>query len=595
MPFILTCLRANRAWFVQFISVRSALLTLSSYVGSAPGIMLLLSMISPPMASGEVILDLQADKTMQLATFGDATLELININPKVNLWHLLRYRASKSANPTTLHLELTEPGKTEIGLKENSVTGITLKARDEANAAAKTCTLWESSPQELLDKVKGSERSFISLCAGAAYLRMPVTGARSTKESVVEFLRDNVWGGEKITTIVKETIYKDQYLATGVPVTSANSPETKARLDAPESAQVLESARQALLKTPDLGLSLKDNASGEMHPGLWYESRLHPHVFVSVLSVEHLTPNILETHKKRLGKLDQTESKALGYFVAFDLAKLDLRFALGTEHPRVDWSDRARSQFREKTNGGPDGLADIKPFVGSGMVRPDHARRVLASFAGGFKRSHSAFKWGPLALKNQSSHYGFLEGGTILSKLQPDLATIALNVNGEVSIMTWRDQTPQTSLVFARQNGVPLVEWDENMQRAVPGLFVSQWAQGNWSGSAEGKQRTVRAGACLQESAKGRFLIYGYFSSVTPAAMAASFLGFDCRGAIHLDMNALEHTYMALYERQQTAIHSEHLIKGMEVLDRKINGVSVPRFVGFADNRDFFYLTEKQP
>jgi hypothetical protein len=412
---------------------------------------------------------------------------------------------------------------------------------------------------------------------------------------VVEFLRDNVWGGEKITTIVKETIYKDQYLATGVPVNGANSPESQVRQDAPQSAQVLESARQALLKTPDLGLSLKDNSTGEMHPGQWYESRLNPHVFVGVLSVEHLTPNVIETHQKRLGKLDQTESKALSYFVAFDLAKFDLRFALGTEHPRVDWSDRARSQFRDKLDGGPDGISEIKPFVGSGMVRPDHARRVLASFAGGFKRSHSAFKWGPLALKNQSSHYGFMEGGTILSKLQPDLATIALNVDGEVSIMTWRDQAPQTSLVFARQNGVPLVEWDENMQKAVPGLFVSQWAQGNWSGSAEGKQRTVRAGACLQESEKGKFLIYGYFSSVTPAAMAASFLGFHCRGAIHLDMNALEHTYIAVYDRQEAAILTEHLIKGMEVLDRKINGVSVPRFVGFADNRDFFYLMEKQP
>jgi hypothetical protein len=32
----------------------------------------------------------------------------------------------------------------------------------------------------------------------------------------------------------------------------------------------------------------------------------------------------------------------------------------------------------------------------------------------------------------------------------------------------------------------------------------------------------------------------------------------------------------------------------MEVLDKSIEGQDLPRFVGFADNRDFFYLSRRK-
>ena len=107
--------------------------------------------------------------------------------------------------------------------------------------------------------------------------------------------------------------------------------------------------------------------------------------------------------------------------------------------------------------------------------------------------------------------------------------------------------------------------------------------------------RTLRAGVCLQESEAGRFLIYGYFSSVTPSAMARVFEAYGCRYAMHLDMNALEHTYLAVYRRQQGGLDVEHLIRGMDVLDKKEGDRVVPRFLGFPDNRDFFYLLRKEP
>ncbi len=58
-------------------------------------------------------------------------------------------------------------------------------------------------------------------------------------------------------------------------------------------------------------------------------------------------------------------------------------------------------------------------------------------------------------------------------------------------------------------------------------------------------------------------------------------------------MNALEHTYLAIYEPNDKVYKIEHLITGMNVSTKKTKEQVVPRFVGTADNRDFFYVTQK--
>jgi len=62
-----------------------------------------------------------------------------------------------------------------------------------------------------------------------------------------------------------------------------------------------------------------------------------------------------------------------------------------------------------------------------------------------------------------------------------------------------------------------------------------------------------------------------------------------------LDMNALEHTYMAVYALRGSELSVEHLVRGMEVLDKADGERLLPRFLGFADNRDFFYLLRREP
>ena len=38
----------------------------------------------------------------------------------------------------------------------------------------------------------------------------------------------------------------------------------------------------------------------------------------------------------------------------------------------------------------------------------------------------------------------------------------------------------------------------------------------------------------------------------------------------------------------------QHLIRGMEEVDKSTDGQMVPRFIGFPDNRDFFYLVRRE-
>jgi hypothetical protein len=77
--------------------------------------------------------------------------------------------------------------------------------------------------------------------------------------------------------------------------------------------------------------------------------------------------------------------------------------------------------------------------------------------------------------------------------------------------------------------------------------------------------------------------------------MARVFQAYGCSYAMHLDMNALEHTYLALYTRQGRRIAVEHLVKGMSQLDKQQGDDLLPRFLAFPDNRDFFTILRKVP
>ena len=197
-----------------------------------------------------------------------------------------------------------------------------------------------------------------------------------------------------------------------------------------------------------------------MTPGAWYPAAGNAGVYVSVMQPNLVAPAILQSYRSLVNTLDNVEASSLVYLIAFDIDQFELGFALGTEYPGVGWSDHLLPQMRDSRLPGPDGIGSIAPLVSTGLISPENGRRTVATFTGGFKRTHGAFRYGDLALENHGSHYGFIENGVVFSKLQPGLATIFMPNDGSIEMKTWME--PDNSLLsgirFARQNGVPLIE-----------------------------------------------------------------------------------------------------------------------------------------
>ena len=82
----------------------------------------------------------------------------------------------------------------------------------------------------------------------------------------------------------------------------------------------------------------------------------------------------------------------------------------------------------------------------------------------------------------------------------PGLSTIYVLDDETINMKTWSSQDDELlpRIKFARQNGVPLAEYDPTANTTVPGALVNQWGAGNWSGSADAKLRSLRAGACFR-------------------------------------------------------------------------------------------------
>lgn len=569
------------------------------------------------------------DKTIKTP---ELTLELINLNPAMGSWFVLSMGTGKEKK--LFHLELQDPVTDQLQL---SASGLIVLRADGYGSKEHPCEAIDDAFIKRLLADQKNNLSYSEICEKRAVVRHQISGRQTAKEFVSGFLRDNLWGGEQITTVVKETFFQDKFLLSAKPEKEAAAgtiqplpapkPESAA---GPLAGRIDESFRGNTLIIHEFGIKLVGNPE-KMTVGEWYEIEGQPGMYASVIEAGMVEKSILASHKTIVGPLDRVESDAIALMIAFRKDKFDAGFMIGTDHPRVDWSERALETSVDKSKPGPDGIGTIEPLVGTGKVIPAHVPRTVASFIGGFKRSHSAFKWGSFAKTNAASHYGFVEQGVVLSRLIPGLSTILINDKNEMSIKTWTledDATLLPTVRHARQNGVPLIDGMATVTEpvasaspvpapsndpsapvsdapvvpvasapkilAIPGALVNQWGPGNWSGSIESKLRALRAGLCQQPQVDGDYIIYGYFSTATPNAMARVFQAYGCDHALHLDMNALEHTYFAIYEKSGENFNTQHLIKGMHVLDSKYQGKSLPRFLGSADNRDFFYLMRKQ-
>ena len=505
-------------------------------------------------------------------------VRLTSLNPGINAWFVLAVRPDGgSRRETRYHIELSDPEHTSLSLA-GAETPELVFARD---GMTERCTPWRGNGGSALDRATASALPYAPVCNGRAFVRNKVRGSRTSREAVAEFLRDNVVFGESIVGLIKGSFYEDAYMSSGEVVAGGATGDVAAEL-----------GRARLSSYPVIRTYFgfePEGAEGGMEAGTWYPVKDAPGIYASAMQPGMIHPDVLNGPGRTHG-LDGVERRADVYLVGFDLSQFDLGYEPGTDHPRLDWSPRPPAHVRVRGLPGPDGFNRAAPVVRTGMLSPALTDRVAATFAGGFKRSHGAWRAGDLASVNKGSHYGFLANGVIFSKLHPGLSTLFVLDDGSVHMRKWREQDRALlpRVRFARQNGVPLIN------DGVPGDQVTSWLGGNWSGSAEAELRTLRGGACMKTAAGRKFLIYAYFSTATPSAMARTFQAYGCEHAMLLDMNSQEHTYMALYVTEDGTLTPQHLVQGMAAIDsRERDGTPIPRFVGYADNRDFVYLLRK--
>lgn len=515
-------------------------------------------------------------------------LNVISLNQAVGAWYVLEVRDDVDAKPLSYHIENPDPANITLSFERAPVPAFVI----HNGRAEHRCRPWADGRDEL-NRAQRTGLPYAALCDGKLFLRNKVSGNRTNLETASEFLRDNVWAGENIVRFVKGSFFQDFEVETSEEMAMG----TKGLLQkdpAPMQARTSLDERPVISTLLDIGL--EDVDSGKMAVGVWYPVAGGPGIFASAFQPRQISDDVM-SGPGETSRLDSVEAKATGYMIAFDLAQFDVGLAMGTDHPGLGWSPRPPASIRPKGMPGPDGVKNPAPLVPLGMVNPVIASKAAATFTAGFKRQHGAFKFGDMATFNLGHHYGFIEKGVILSKLQPNLSTLFGLTDGSVVMKTWTevDNALLPQITFARQNGVPLLETDMATGLSVPGDRVTKWGPGNWSGSAEVKLRTLRAGACMTSSSEFNYLIYGYFSTATPSAMARTFQAYGCSYAMLLDMNALEHTYLALYVPRAGKVHVEHIVPGMALIEKKVRGGTIiPRFIGFADNRDFFYLTRKE-
>ncbi|WP_198020752.1 hypothetical protein [Roseicyclus elongatus] len=512
-------------------------------------------------------------------TAEDGTVFRLNsMNPYVNAWFVLEI-APPGGSSRYYHLENADRAEWQVSLVQDGGTpAIRVSGTEDEEGEEILCAPWENDG---LAEARNTGLPFAPLCEWALFLRNPVTGNRTTREAVAEFLRDNVMFGDSIVNLIKGTFFEDAFMV------SSEGLEIEEEVD---GVALLGEALldRAPLMRPYMGFDLVD-ADGGMQAGSWYEVDGAEGIYASVMQPGMIANEVFQV--RGANRLDGVESRADVYLVAFDMAEFTLGYEPGTDHPRLGWS--SRPSHRHYEGRGPDGFERADPLVRTGTLNPTFAESVAAIFTGGFKRDHGAWRFGDYATFNYGNHYGFMVDGVILSRLWENLSTLYMTHDGEVVMRTWTeaDNSPEvlSTLQFARQNGVPIIE------NGVPGSRVTSWGGGNWSGSANADLRTLRAGACTRTVEGRQFLIYAYFSTATPSAMARTFQAYQCDYAMLLDMNSQEHTYMALYQRAEEELEAQHLVTGMAEVDaRGSNGQRIPRFVSAPDNRDFFYLIRRE-
>ena len=398
----------------------------------------------------------------QELTAADGTVyRLTSLNPHVNSWFVLDVD-TPDGRRTSYHLENADREIWQASLSEEGGAPA-LRIEDDLGDVI-LCTPWDGE----LAEAQATGLPYAPVCEWSMFLRNPVQGNRTTREAVSDFLRDNIVFGDSLVNLIKGAFYEDAFMGVlrGAGDRGRGQRGGASGHRAPEP-HAGDAARHGLRpdrrRGRDAGRKL---VRGRRRAGGSFASVMQPGMIAqSVFDVSGAN------------WLDGVESGADVYLVAFDMSQFDLGYELGTDHPNLGWSSRPSHRHRAA---GPDGFSRPEPLVLNGTLSPSLVEDVAATFTGGFKRDHGAWRFGDYATFNYGHHYGFVQQGVTLSRLWPNLATLYVTLDGEVRMETWTEAHQQVlpDLVMARQNGVPLII------DGVPGDRVT-----SWGGAATGRAR----------------------------------------------------------------------------------------------------------
>jgi hypothetical protein len=531
---------------------------------------------------------LEASVTLESGSSRGARLRLTNLNPAIGAWYLLNVQGTGRTDGT-YNLEVPAGHRVQLGLDGGGLRVVLV------DQTVLSCPI----DSQVLARLQSSKSAYSPVCEWHVVLRARgVQGSASLQEWGANLLRNYAGSfGESIVETVKDLRSDSAVLSAAQQTdeTARSSADPSARR--PVNAALNGGRRVRLASVPGLGIEVKDAAP--FYAGEWYDAVNEDGVYVSAIQAGLVDRSILQSYPDRVNPLDSVEADAMTYLVALDTSRFQVGWGHGSSLPGVGWSTRNQSLPRANPHG-PDGFATLDPLATLGQLNPTYLKKLAAVICGGFQRHHSVFRDGPLGRSNDGHFYGFIENGVVMSRLNPKLATLFVDKNGKMGMKTWTEQDAVSvpNLRYARQNGVPLIEWDESQQRGIPGEFVKHWGPGNWSGSAKAERRSQRGAICLAENNGREFLIYAYFSSTNPDGMARVFQAYQCRYAIHLDMNSAQQAYFGLFNRNiQGKLQTENLHKEMAGSNSRITiegqSVETPRYVGKPDNADFFFVLRK--
>jgi hypothetical protein len=549
-----------------------------------------------PGTDGTVIAIQPFQRTTAVTLADQTKLWLVDINPNVRGRYLLV--AQRAGRAESNFVDIENPIREQVVTLGDAGLVVT---QGETRVS---CTLRTVDGRDLFGAMTQPVTPF---CEGRLLVRTRQSGYRTTEEAAVSLLRSMGGIGESIISIYKTVINQDANLerADTKQARSDTRDDSDAATALPRGAAVNPKDVNTVFPVHRMSVQVaKPAARNALRPGVWYPAAAQPGVAVSLIAPRQIDPEIMKRNTDLVNPLDEVEVDALVYLMAFDMGAYTLDYRVGTDHPGVEWS--SRPAVPRNNTSGPDGFETIRPLARVGMVMPHERPRLAGVFVGGFKRDHGAFRFGPMSQTNQGTHYGFIENGVVLSRLQPGLSTMIGRTDGTIELRTWteNDVARLDTVQFARQNGMPLVETDSK-GNSVPGAQVKNWVLGNWSGALiinrdpDGRDqrsaqlRSLRSGVCMQSNAGRTWVIYGYFTSATPSAMARVFQAYGCNYAMLLDMNAPSLAYGAIYANTETnGIRVEHLNDGMT--DGEPGG-GRNRFLSANDNRDFFVVLRRPP